>query len=438
MSVRLHVSRWLRLVFASLFVEWWMTTALDDDPNSSSDTLWLLPGGLGTVPWLCLTYILKEKRGLPSAKVVMDRDSSSSSSSIHSNDNNNTNSSGNLSGLVTFPPMSDSEMWVQQLTSQRELLSAAGGLLEGWKNGPSTSSQETEPWMHHPTEARLEEIYRRLTSPNSSCQSSMVLHMQERCSSLELLTLARDLHENEFKLFASTFRSFEDAATRCEENVRIMEHHRRGGSFATGHVQDQYLRLHQMPLLAYRSALVKLETILGDLQEQIHAVELLSWKAATTQNATSPPTHVLSAAAAAAAAVVATQELRHAGSSWSETTFSEGGSGGNGGTPKRHSPPGTREQSRIAEYSPKRPPPSDRQVASVASDVRSLLMISDDDEATPTRKSDPAPAPDTTEWTTVATRARTKETPDKGGGLKLEPLGTSHTGSESGTGQASK
>lgn len=94
--------------------------------------------------------------------------------------------------------------------------------------------------------------------------------MERNFTSPELLRYAKDLRDNELKLFDTVSQNFASARQRCVAAVQTMEDQ---GTY--GPIKEQYLRLHQMPLFAYGDALERLQGVQDDLMDEIVAIELI-------------------------------------------------------------------------------------------------------------------------------------------------------------------
>jgi hypothetical protein len=244
-----------------------------------------------------------------------------------------TSSSGDLSGITSIPPLlSDTELWAQQptppppqqpqqqqrhlqfgsssssssspvsLLSQRDLLQAARQAfyemnqvaMEG--TAPSPQVQQFHQQQHRAggfaqamellegdmlrrqhvqatCEARLVEIYQTLRSINNNHNNNNIIVTMERNyinGSPEVWRYAKDLRENELRLFQTVSQNFATARDRCEEAVQNMQ-----DQSIYGPIKEQYLRLHQMPLFAYGDALERLQGVQNDLMDEIVAIELI-------------------------------------------------------------------------------------------------------------------------------------------------------------------
>ncbi|KAG7351686.1 hypothetical protein IV203_007734 [Nitzschia inconspicua] len=262
----------------------------------------------------------------------------------------------------------ETELWVQQFQTQRQLLRAARRVLDELKQATSTTMTSTlmmypEAILAHPMElfeedmmrrrhvqliceTRLVQLYRTLqrpiSLPNNDNNNKDDLHsnenqnedttfpngiirtMQRNYPTPDMVRFAKDVRENERKLFHTISRDFTAAHQRSQAALHIMQGqgqgqgHGHGREGATGPIsvppnqnyqgyfhqfassaaadppnhpssssyhyqpygtnsiiKQQYVRLHEMPFYAYGDALERVRKLQDDLEDEIVALELI-------------------------------------------------------------------------------------------------------------------------------------------------------------------
>ncbi|KAG7365790.1 hypothetical protein IV203_028460 [Nitzschia inconspicua] len=272
----------------------------------------------------------------------------------------------------------ETELWVQQFQTQRQLLQAARQVLDELKQATamttSTPMMYPEAGLTHPMElfeedmirrrhvqltceTRLVQLYRTLQQPisptttndnnnnnnknnnnkddlhsneneneDTAFPNSIIRTMQRNYPTPDMVRFAKDVRENERKLFHTISRDFAAAHQRSQAALHIMQgqgqghvgHGREGttgpisippnenyqgyfhqfassvaanppyqsssSSSSSYHYQpygtnsiikQQYVRLHEMPFYAYGDALERVRKLQDDLEDEIVALELI-------------------------------------------------------------------------------------------------------------------------------------------------------------------
>jgi hypothetical protein len=168
------------------------------------------------------------------------------------------------------PQYYDSFSFPMSFVPARELLS--------WE-GENAILPHQHQYMTAIWEARLFEIYRILrweeriqntTGSSNNNHNNLIQTMERNYPSIEGLRCAKDMRDNELKLFGTVIQNFATAHNRCQEAVQTME-----VQATYGPIKEQYLQLYQMPLFAYTDALERLRKIQQDLMDEITAIKLI-------------------------------------------------------------------------------------------------------------------------------------------------------------------